>query len=145
MTLSAKISGCGSVISEIIFYHLVTISGCPGVAWHILNIANEQQVLICRVGVAKKVALDFRLPNCTLHTFYPVTMSVFSLFHKNYLSVLVTWLAHFSSVSVLNICCILCLNIAFIHSSHTILCGHTTLNGLITKSAQARLNSPLLN
>ena len=81
MTLSAKISGCASVISENIFYHLVTISGCAGVAWYMLNIANEQQLLICRVGVAKKVALDFRLPNYTLHTFYPVTMSVFFLFY----------------------------------------------------------------
>ena len=60
------------------------------------------------------------------------------LLYQHYLSVLIAWLEKFCSFHVLNIYYILCLYIAFInfiHSLHTILYRHSTLNGLITKSA----------
>ena len=51
------------------------------------------------------------------------------LLYQHYLSVLIAWLEKFCSFNVLNI------YYNFIHSLHTILYRHSTLNGLITKSS----------
>ena len=43
--------------------------GCEGVAQHMLNIADEQQILVCCVDVIqrfRKFAFDFRLLRCNI-------------------------------------------------------------------------------
>ena len=65
--------------------------------------------------------------------------------HQHYLFPLVTWPENFSTIIFLNIYFILCLNITCIHSLHTKLCEHTTLNGLITMLAPVHPHSPLLS
>lgn len=97
----------------------------------------------CLAGlpIALPALIIFLSADLAVNTFYPVMLSVHFLLHQHYFPVLVAWPAHFPSISVLDIHCFLCLNIAFIHSLHATFLGHTThttLNGLITKSAPAQ-------
>ena len=55
----------------------------------------------------------------------------FFFLHHHYLFALVTWPAHFISISVLNICCILCFNIACVCSLCTKLCGHNLFEQIV--------------
>lgn len=66
-------------------------------------------------------------------------------FHQHYLFFLVVWPVHFSSINILNFYYILYQNIPCIHLLHSKLCGHITLNGLLTKSTAPHLQSPSLN
>ena len=68
-----------------------------------------------------------------VHTFYPVTLG--EAFLPILIICLIAWPAHLSLINVLNIYCILCLNIVCYQSWYTKPCGHTTLIGLITEAA----------
>lgn len=87
----------------------------------------------------------FHSADLAVYIFHPVKLSVHFLLHPHYLSLLVVIQVLFSSISVMNICCMFCLNTAFIHSLHKIICERTTLRGLITKSDSTHPRIPLKN
>ena len=83
--------------------------------------------------------------NCLLISFSKVQITPCIHFIQ-WRGVFYFWLHHFPLISVLKIDCILCLNIACIHSLYTKLCGHVNLNGLIiTKLVWTYSHSPPLN
>ena len=60
----------------------------------------------------------FHSTDLVVYIFHPIMLRVHFLLHPHYLYLLVFIPVPFPSISVMNICCMFCLNTAFIHSLH---------------------------